>query len=225
LKFSIDTMGIQEDTLAVHNALRAAHGAPPLEWSDECAEWAQKQADAMAEKGSLFHGNQGPDDSHGQNCAMASPEIDATAAIKMWYNEVNDPGYNFDSPGFTGGTGHFTQVVWKESTKVGLAVNGNYVAANYLPAGNMNMPGEFEKNVLKSASTDFDKIQAGEVKPLAAEDPAAASAEEPAAEEPAAEEKQAAASSGWSLFSCCAGSSVGKDEDIVDKIDTTAAES
>merc|ERR1719310_344315 len=136
---------------------------------------------------------------------MASPEIDATKAIKMWYNEVNDPGYNFSSPGFTGGTGHFTQVVWKESTKVGLAVNGDYVAANYLPAGNMSMPGEFEKNVLKSASTDFDKIQAGEVKPLSAEETQAA----------------AAGGSGWfsGLFSCCATPGADKKDDvIIDKI-------
>ena len=30
-------MSIVEDTLAIHNVLRWAHGAPTLEWSDECA--------------------------------------------------------------------------------------------------------------------------------------------------------------------------------------------
>ena len=32
------------------------------------------------------------------------------------------PGYNYDKPGFSPGTGHFTQVVWKSSTHVACAV-------------------------------------------------------------------------------------------------------
>jgi hypothetical protein len=160
---------IVQETLDIHNALREAHGAPPLEWSDECAELAQMQADAMAAAGSIFHDNtEGPSGSHGQNVAMAMPEITPTMAIKMWYNEVNEPGYDYDSPGFTGGTGHFTQVVWAETTHVGLAVNGHYVCANYLPAGNMAMPGYFEENVLPSETTDFDEITAGGVSAPAA---------------------------------------------------------
>ena len=65
-----------------------------------------------------------------------------------WYNEIND--YNFNRPGFTSGTGHFTQVVWKGSKQVGFgyaqARDGYYYGvANYYPAGNyMN---EFEDNV------------------------------------------------------------------------------
>ena len=31
---------MQAETLEAHNRLRAAHGAPPLEWSDECATLA-----------------------------------------------------------------------------------------------------------------------------------------------------------------------------------------
>lgn len=48
--------------------------------------------------------------------------------------------------------GHFTQVVWKESTKlgVGMATNGNkaFVVGQYRPAGNMIGREYFEKNVL-----------------------------------------------------------------------------
>ena len=29
-------------------------------------------------------------------------------ATDMWYNELTDPGYDFNSPGFSEGTGHFT---------------------------------------------------------------------------------------------------------------------
>lgn len=33
--------------------------------------------------------------------------------VHAWYNEINEPGYDFAKATFTGGTGHFTQVVWK----------------------------------------------------------------------------------------------------------------
>ncbi len=59
------------------------------------------------------------------------------------YDEVKY--YNFNSPGFSGRTGHFTQVVWKSTTLVGCARCGGwgsgwyetYVVCNYRPAGNI----------------------------------------------------------------------------------------
>merc|ERR1719334_1951282 len=64
----------------------------------------------------------------------------------MWYDEVKS--YNFGYQGFSMATGHFTQVVWKETTHVGLSASscGNFIFANYFPAG--NMAGSFERNVL-----------------------------------------------------------------------------
>jgi hypothetical protein len=48
-------------------------------------------------------------------------------------------------------SGHFTQVVWKGSTELGMAwaksaKGTTYVVANYRPAG--NMMGDFENHVL-----------------------------------------------------------------------------
>ena len=47
--------------------------------------------------------------------------------------------------------GNFTQVVWKESTHVGIGIasgaKGTFVVANYKPAGNVTNRGYFEKNV------------------------------------------------------------------------------
>jgi hypothetical protein len=46
--------------------------------------------------------------------------------------------------------GHFTQVVWKDTTEVGMGIaiseHECYVVANYLNAGNVE--GAFEQNVL-----------------------------------------------------------------------------
>ena len=47
----------------------------------------------------------------GENLAMSSQaEVMATTgeAVDMWYNEVYDPGYDFENPGWDYGTGHFT---------------------------------------------------------------------------------------------------------------------
>ena len=47
-------------------------------------------------------------------------------------------------------TGHFTQVVWKSSTSIGLGIahggRGTYCTAQYSPPGNYQ--GQFKSNVL-----------------------------------------------------------------------------
>lgn len=63
------------------------------------------------------------------------------------YDEIKD--YDFKNPGFSQVTGHFTQVIWKSSTKLGAAFarSGNQiiVVAHYAPAG--NVIGQFRENV------------------------------------------------------------------------------
>ena len=59
--------------------------------------------------------------------------------------------YNFRTPGYSESTGHFTQIVWKGSKKVGIGLakskNGMYYGvASYYPPGNLQ--GTFEENVL-----------------------------------------------------------------------------
>lgn len=139
----------KEATLDAHNHLRRVHGTPPLEWSDECYVEAKKQADACQEKSQLFHGYlQGPSGRHGQNGYWCSaPGSSAQQCVQSWYDEITDPGYDFNEPGFTSGTGHFTQVVWRDTRQVGMALSedGKFVFANYYPAGNFQ--GRFEQNV------------------------------------------------------------------------------
>lgn len=79
------------------------------------------------------------------------------------YNEVCDPGYTFGQPNGSPGTGHFTQVVWKESVELGIGkadVNKNgmkctYIVGRYRPAGNMG--GTYDQNVPKGS---FNQAQA-----------------------------------------------------------------
>ena len=128
---------------------RANHGAPPLEWSNDCFENAQKQAHDCELNGELGHGHiQGKSGRHGQNAYGSTGQAEIAGTVQAWYDEVKD--YDFAQPGFAGNTGHFTQNVWVESKWVGLArsQDGHYIIANFFPAGNLNMQGAFEQNVM-----------------------------------------------------------------------------
>lgn len=138
-----------QKTLEAHNEIRRRHGAPALRWSEECFQAARRQAGDCQARGALFHrGQQGPSGHHGQNCFASSVAgADAPDVVQMWYSESSR--YDFLRPGYTPGTGHFTQVVWAGTTHVGMAMSmdGRFVVANYFPAGNVCSPGLFEQNV------------------------------------------------------------------------------
>ena len=70
--------------------------------------------------------------------------------MESGYSEIT--AYNYSAPGFSSGTGHFTQVVWQNSIQVGVGIAFNgpmtraVVVANYLPPG--NYLNQFPANVL-----------------------------------------------------------------------------
>eukprot|EP00746_Dinoflagellata_sp_MGD_P112146 gnl/MRDRNA2_/MRDRNA2_49101_c0_seq1.p1 gnl/MRDRNA2_/MRDRNA2_49101_c0~~gnl/MRDRNA2_/MRDRNA2_49101_c0_seq1.p1 ORF type:complete len:136 (-),score=15.66 gnl/MRDRNA2_/MRDRNA2_49101_c0_seq1:64-471(-) len=70
----------------------------------------------------------------------------------MWYDEIKlTSGGRVSS--FSSGTGHYTQVVWKETTDLGCAVCGRLLNCQYGIGGNMG--GQFNNNVngpVKSSS-------------------------------------------------------------------------
>ena len=79
-------------------------------------------------------------------------DIVGAEATRAWYDEINS--YDFDNPSFSDETGHFTQVVWKDSKKLGVGYatgkEGSrytlYVVAQYSPPGNEDEL--FSENVL-----------------------------------------------------------------------------
>ncbi|XP_077865903.1 Golgi-associated plant pathogenesis-related protein 1-like, partial [Saccoglossus kowalevskii] len=58
-----------------------------------------------------------------------------------WYEEIDIYDYDFNNPNYQNGTGHFTQVVWKDTKMIGCATaesNGRvYLACEYYPPGNV----------------------------------------------------------------------------------------
>ncbi|XP_075435364.1 Golgi-associated plant pathogenesis-related protein 1-like [Ascaphus truei] len=146
-----DMSQFEQDFLASHNTYRENHGAPPLELNRDICNSAQKWADYLLSIHTMKHsGGQ-----YGENLYMMNNpnanELAGNVAVDAWYNEITD--YDFNNPGFSSTTGHFTQVVWKASSEVGvgLATDGNgifYVVGQYNPHGNITNPGSFQMNVL-----------------------------------------------------------------------------
>lgn len=139
---------IKIEALAAHNFLRTRHHAPKLIWDEELQEYAQKYANKC-----IFAHSATP---YGENLAAGYPSI--TAAINAWYAEGKQ--YSYSNPGFTHETGHFTQMVWVGSLKLGcgyVACNGRngtpgpYLVCEYSPAGNITNEGYFQKNVLPAS--------------------------------------------------------------------------
>ncbi|XP_048875517.1 LOW QUALITY PROTEIN: uncharacterized protein LOC125746025 [Brienomyrus brachyistius] len=151
LPFSSD---FEREFLEAHNAYRQDHGAPPLTLSGELCVSAQSWADHLLAIRMLKHN---PQSDKGENifCMQSSSpmKISGKQPVEKWYNEIKD--YNFSRPGFAPNTGHFTQVVWKDTKElgVGIATDGTtiFVVGQYLPPGNMNVQSYFERNVLPSA--------------------------------------------------------------------------
>ncbi|KAI1454691.1 PR-1-like protein [Annulohypoxylon moriforme] len=88
----------------------------------------------------------------GENLAIGCS--DATSCVDMWASEVKE--YDYSDPGFGETTGHFTQLVWHDTTDVGCgavlcAGNGGwYLACEYWPRG--NIIGAFKDEVSEKVS-------------------------------------------------------------------------
>lgn len=128
---------ISGEVLSKHNALRAKHGVPALSWSSKLANTAQDWANKCV----FEHSNNG-----GENLAQGDG-FPPAQFVQNWYDEIGQ--YDFNNPGFSDGTGHFTQVVWKSTKQVGCGLaqceGGALLVCNYSPAGNLE--GAYPENV------------------------------------------------------------------------------
>ncbi|XP_068722772.1 venom allergen 3-like [Montipora capricornis] len=146
-----------------HNEFRRVHGVPSMTLDREMCDEAKAYAGRLAAQGTLKHASREERKGRGENlyysCSSEDPGT-TEDAVEAWYSEVCEPGYYFDRESNSGGTLHFTQLVWKESTKLGIGLAEStkdgmkcaYVVARYEPAG--NMMGDFLENVPKG---NFDR--------------------------------------------------------------------
>ncbi|WP_326556399.1 CAP family protein [Micromonospora sp. NBC_01796] len=146
-----------ENMVASVNHYRAKHGVPPVTLDDTLVDYAKSRASLISTEEGLSRGHADLDHTYGENLSWhaSTDETPAGAedATSGWYGEITD--YNFGDPSSSGpgATGHFTQLVWRETTKVGFGrASGKggewwetYIVATFYPAGNMQ--GEYEANV------------------------------------------------------------------------------
>ncbi len=140
----------EQQILDRHNQLRALHGAAPLTWSPVLAA----QAESWANSCSMNHAGQR--NGAGENLAMWSGDQSMPNMVQMWYDEVKF--YDYNKPGFTMATGHFTQVVWRASKELGCAKQvcprsplKAWLVCRYLPSGNITNAEQFKTNVTSAS--------------------------------------------------------------------------
>jgi uncharacterized protein YkwD len=143
---SAGTGSVADRFVAAHATARARHCAAPLTWSDNLAAYAQQWADHLASAGCAFGHSGGK---YGENLAAGTQGVlDPEATVRMWYDEVKQ--YDFAHGGFSMQTGHFTQLVWRVTQRLGCGhsvCNGNDIwVCEYDPPGNFD--GEYAANVL-----------------------------------------------------------------------------
>uniref|UniRef100_A0A0K0FX99 CAP domain-containing protein (inferred by orthology to a human protein) n=1 Tax=Strongyloides venezuelensis TaxID=75913 RepID=A0A0K0FX99_STRVS len=137
---------MKDRILKESNEYRAAHDAKPLTVDPALAQKAQVYAEHLAKIGKMEHDPTNHKLFIGENLAVASPSI-AHIGVKKWYDEIEY--YNFNKQGFLKATAHFTQLIWKGSSKIGCGIGVGstrvYTVCKYSPAGNLD--NEYEKNV------------------------------------------------------------------------------
>ena len=151
----------RRDGLKRHNYYRKYHQAGPLILTQKLNDFAQNYAETLAKKNMMMHSEEEDRDKiyggwAGENIftywtSGSNLKITGADAVDRWYDEIKD--YDFRTCDTKNGrpVGHFTQLIWKGTNKVGLGVarnkdNNVYVVANYYLSGNIE--GYYKKNVL-----------------------------------------------------------------------------
>ncbi len=113
----------------------------PIQWSQTLANSAQTYANNIASTGITKHSNS----DYGENLIAASYAINYTQATNEWYAENSYYDYSNNSCESGKVCGHYTQLIWKETTKMGcgsaIYSTGKYIGwsvviCHYNPPGN-----------------------------------------------------------------------------------------
>ena len=102
------------------------------------ASYAKQYANRQVGDCDLVHSG-GP---YGENLAWSSADVPGVDAVKWWVDEKADYDYNSNSCVAGKVCGHYSQVVWRNSVRVGCAKvqcndnKGTLIGCNYDPPGN-----------------------------------------------------------------------------------------
>ena len=131
--------------LDFHNKVRKDVGVTALTWSTDLAKFAQEWADHLASQGcDMQHRPRNGEwkQKYGENIFWGrGADYSALDASKGWYSEIEFYTHGALNSSNWSKTGHYTQMVWKKTTQVGIAVakcsdGAIIIVANYNPPGN-----------------------------------------------------------------------------------------
>ncbi len=139
--FRIPIKKFSKESLKFHNEYRKEHKAEPLELDNELQKYAQKHANLLAQLNKEIHSNcRFNDKIIGESIYSKNLFFTGEEFTKNLYNDINY--YNFEKSKCVFKASRFTQLVWKETKKVGFGLSlnknsGNFFAvAIYFPPGN-----------------------------------------------------------------------------------------
>ncbi|KAG6652676.1 pathogenesis-related protein 1-like [Carya illinoinensis] len=127
-----------QEYVDAHNAARSQVGVGNITWDASVAAYAQNYANQrMGDCSKLVHSG-GP---YGENLAWSSGDLSGTAAVNLWVGEKTYYNYTTNSCANGRQCGHYTQVVWLESLRLGCGKvrcndGGTFINCNYDPPGN-----------------------------------------------------------------------------------------
>lgn len=136
-----------KSALDFHNKARSEVGVQVLVWDEDLAEYAREWAVYLAgeKEVTMVHRS-----TLGKNTLNAGENIFMgygktyvfLDAATLWYNEIDLYTYGAVSSTNYLNTGHYTQMIWKTTQKVGMGMattkdGATIIVANYLPAGNI----------------------------------------------------------------------------------------
>ena len=145
--------------LKYHNNCRKKHNVPKLELSIKLCNKSQEILENLFTNINYTNDR---DNEYGENIYISDDSnFDARKvenACKSWYQEKKK--YNFESNKYQNETGHFTQMVWKETKKIGFGYTKTdqgktYFLALYEPCGNELFC--FKDNVLVEEEKEKEK--------------------------------------------------------------------
>jgi hypothetical protein len=132
--------------LVAHNRERATWRVPPMAWDPALATAADRYAQELARTGHWGHSARATRSGQGENLWMGtrgafSPE----QMVGGWLSErrLFQPGVfpNVSRNGNWAEVGHYSQIIWRTTTKVGCAVRSSptddYLVCRYSPQGNV----------------------------------------------------------------------------------------
>lgn len=135
----------RQQFLFEHNKKRLLHGVSPLVQDQKLNEEAQRLAIELAQQRNTTHSVLRKRVGRGENialrCSFKGSPLTGARATNLWYDE--NKKFDWKSKSFSPETERFTQIVWKNTTKVGFGrskfTDGNgricfVVVARYEPA-------------------------------------------------------------------------------------------